>query len=290
VVSPLPIVYADIPVEELKTQYTDAQSQFVEVRGMNVHYRDEGQGPVLILIHGTAASLHTFDDWVRLLMGSYRIIRLDLPGFGLTGPHPERSYEMDAYCTFLEEFVSKLNLQSFFLGGNSLGGRISWNYALRFPARVKKLVLIAASGYPMDINLLVYKLAKIPGMKKVLLRVAPFGGIYVNLTHCFANKDKVTGRMAKRYHQLLLREGNRQALLDRIRVEKTDEYRDIPRINCPTLIMWGDKDRVVSPSLAYRFRDDIRSSELVMYDDVGHIPMEELPEKTANDLAKFLRK
>ena len=139
----------DIPVEELKKKYTNEASEFVEVQGMQVHYRDEGEGDVIVLLHGTGASLHTWEPWTRELKKFYRVIRLDLPAYGLTGPHPEGKYQMDNYVAFLQEFLQKKDIQKFCLGGNSFGGGVSWEYALKYPDEVEKLILVDASGYPL---------------------------------------------------------------------------------------------------------------------------------------------
>ena len=120
------LVSPDIPLSELKKNYTNDFSSFVSIQGMDVHYRDEGEGPVIILLHGTGSSLHTWDKWTKILSENYRVIRLDLPAYGLTGPHPQKKYALDDYRLFLEEFLKKLELNKFMLAGNSLGGAIAW--------------------------------------------------------------------------------------------------------------------------------------------------------------------
>ena len=122
-------VYADISIEDLKNEYANEQSQFIEVNEMNVHYRDEGKGFPIVLIHGTAASLHTWNDWTKELKKTNRVIRMDLPAFGITGPNKNADYSLQAYTDFLNSFIDKLKLEKFHLAGNSLGGNIAWNYA-----------------------------------------------------------------------------------------------------------------------------------------------------------------
>ena len=102
----------DIPVEKLIGKYANKESKFIEIDGMKVHYRDEGKGIPVILLHGTAASLHTWDDWTSELKKSYRVIRLDLPAFGLTGPHPQRKYDIQTYVSFLHHFLQKIKNQN----------------------------------------------------------------------------------------------------------------------------------------------------------------------------------
>ena len=124
--------HADIAVDDLKAKYTNTESEFMDLDGMKVHYRDEGNPSdsiPLVLIHGTSSSLHTWDAWVQDLLPSHRIIRLDMPAFGLTGPNPQQDYSLDYYAHFLHEFLGKLSVKHIYLAGNSLGGSIAWHYA-----------------------------------------------------------------------------------------------------------------------------------------------------------------
>ena len=129
--------------------------------GLSVHYRDEGAGPPLLLLHGTGSSLHTWDAWTDALRGHFRVIRMDLPGFGLTGPNRDDDYRIERYVEFVEAFRRRLGLESFALAGNSLGGEIAWSYTVAHPDRVSALVLVDPAGYPIDRPALVFRLAKI---------------------------------------------------------------------------------------------------------------------------------
>ncbi len=122
--------HRDIPLNELKAKYTNAASSFIAVNGMDVHFRDEGDQAdtiPIVLIHGTASSLHTFDTWADSLKQSNRVIRMDLPAYGLTGPFPDRNYSMTHYTAFLKDFLTALKIEQCVLAGNSLGGQIAWN-------------------------------------------------------------------------------------------------------------------------------------------------------------------
>ncbi|MCT4698811.1 alpha/beta fold hydrolase [Tenacibaculum haliotis] len=133
--------YQDIPVEKLKEKYANKASSFVAINGMDVHYRDEGvksDSIPIVLIHGTGASLHTFDAWTDELKKTKRVIRMDLPAYGLTGPFPDRNYSMNNYVKFIHDFLSSLKIKECILGGNSLGGQIAWNFTVNYPNNVKK--------------------------------------------------------------------------------------------------------------------------------------------------------
>ena len=127
----------DISVLELKKTYANQYSKFIEINGMNVHYRDEGEGQAIVLLHGTGASLHTWDKWTEELKNNFRVIRLDLPAYGLTGPHPENKYSLPDYSSFLNSFVESIGVDNFILSGNSLGGAIAWYYASEYKNKVK---------------------------------------------------------------------------------------------------------------------------------------------------------
>lgn len=283
----------DISVEELKTKYTDEASKFLPLMGMQVHYRDEGPASdsiPLVLIHGTSSSLHTWDKLVSKFSEKKRVIRFDLPAFGLTGPSPENEYSFEYYSTFIDSLFSKLKIQQCFLAGNSLGGSIAWNYAVRFPDRVHGLILIDAGGYPKkdEKGSLGFKLAAMPGVNNLLLFITPKSLIRKSLEDAYADKKMVTDTLTERYHDLILRAGNRRAALSLFKNPMRADTATISGIKIPTLIIWGKEDQLISYEQAYRFQRDIQGSRLVMLDHIGHVPMEEAPDLVADALMKFI--
>jgi pimeloyl-ACP methyl ester carboxylesterase len=281
---------ADIPVEELKKKYTDERSRFIEIDGMQVHYRIEGSGFPLVLIHGTSSSLHAWEKWNEALKNDFTIVGLDLPAFGLTGPNAENNYTIDYYVSFLDEFLSKLNIDSFYLAGISLGGNIVWNYAAHHPEKVKKLILIDASGYPRDKMPRLFRIARMPVVSSVLKNFTPRYLVEKNMKELFYDDSKITDEMITRAHELALREGNRDAFLARVKNLYSTDHEKVKTIKTPTLIMWGREDYWIPLQDAYRFKEDIENSELKIYDNVGHIPNEEAAQLSAEDARAFLLK
>ena len=280
----------DIPVEELKEKYANETSEFIEVQGMQVHYRDEGEGDVIVLLHGTGASLHTWEPWTEILKKNYRVIRLDLPAYGLTGPHPEGKYQMDNYVAFLHEFLQKKAVQKICLGGNSFGGKVSWEYALKYPDEVEKLILIDASGYPSDKKSpWVFRLARTPVLNQIVRYVTPRFFLENNLKQVYADDSRVTDELITRYYDMALSEGNRQAFIDRAGIKSISNHEQIPSITAPTLILWGAEDLWIGPEEGEKFDANLPNSQLIIYENVGHIPMEEAPEKTILDVLEFLQ-
>ena len=139
---------------------------------MDVHYRDEGNpkhSVPIVLLHGTGASLHRFDDWTAKLKHDYRVVRMDLPAYGLTGPFPDRNYSIDNYVDFLEHFLTARGIKKCILAGNSLGGSIAWNFTIKYPEMVDKLILIDAAGYPTQAKSipLAFQIARVPVVNKL---------------------------------------------------------------------------------------------------------------------------
>jgi len=262
----------DKSLEDLKPLYTDQESEWLEVDGMQVHHKREGSGEAVVLIHGTGASLHSWDGWTEELDDNFEVYRMDLPAFGLTGPDPE------------------LGVDSFSIAGNSLGGYIAWAYAVAHPDRIEKLILLDAAGYPSDeeTDALAFKIATNPILGPLMKHITPKSFIAKNLEQVYAAPSKISDELVDRYYDMTLREGNRQAFIDRVHTNHTDQSSRIAEITCPTLIMWGDSDTWVQPEDAQKFKKDIKDSELIMYKGVGHVPMEEAPEVTVKDAMSFL--
>lgn len=282
---------SDIPVDALKEKYAPEPSQFMELEGMNVHYRDEGQGEVLLLIHGTSASLHTWDVWTDELKDSLRIVRLDLPAFGLTGPSEDGDYSSIFYAEFINEFCKSLKIEKCHIAGNSLGGRIAWTTAQKYPNLVKSLILIDASRYmkPGEAPF-IFKLARLPLISNLVAHLTPHALIRMNLKEVYGDESRLTDTTVERYYDLMRREGNRHAFIQRARLlDKTSvDMMPMDNITMPVLIMWGEKDRWIPLEDAWRFKEELPHARVITYPDAGHVPMEEIPERTAFDARAFL--
>lgn len=283
------------PLSELTQNYANNESQFLAVDDLVIHYRDEGlkNGPVLVLLHGVASSLHTWDGWVEQLGDRYRIIRIDLPAHGLTGPDPELDrYEINYMVDKLDKFLNRLNIDEMYLAGNSLGGYISWNYALHRPDRVKKLVLIDSAGYPQDMPFIMSFTAT-PVIGEISTLVFPRFMLASNLEEAYGDDDKVSDELVKRYHDLTLRPGNREGLVAVFRTmaeqsENPNLADRVKELQPPVLLMWGEEDLWVPLEIMEKFREDLPSAQVVTYEGVGHMPMEELPVQSARDASGFL--
>jgi pimeloyl-ACP methyl ester carboxylesterase len=287
----------DVPVDELKARWARPPSRFVDINGMQVHLRDEGphDDPApIVLLHGTSASLHTWEGWTQALKERRRVIRFDLPGFALTGPNRTNDYSTDTYVQFVRGVVDKLGVQRFVIGGNSLGGQIAWSVAAAMPDRVAGLILVDASGYPPESMTvkqelpLGFRLAMMPGLRLLTQHTLPRGVVESSVRDVYGDPSKVTPELVDLYMAMTLREGNRKALARRLEQGYTGNVALLNTIKAPTLILWGGKDKLVPTELAPRFARDIPGAKLVMFDDLGHVPQEEDPQRTVAEVKRFL--
>lgn len=284
----------DRPLDTLTARWAAPPSTFVTIDGLSVHLRDEGprdDPQPIVLIHGTSDSLHTWEGWAKALTATRRVIRFDLPGFGLTGPAADNDYRMTRYVRFMRALYDHLQLKHSVLGGNSLGGGIAWQTALAMPERVDALILVDAGGYPPTTvsQPMAFRLARNPVLAPLLTRVLTRGTIEASVRNVFGDPAKVTPELVDRFYEIALREGNRAALFERFRQTTWGEAVDLaPRISQPTLILWGGKDGLIPPEHGQRFARDIKGSELVIFPELGHVPQQENATATVAPVLRFL--
>ncbi len=280
---------SEIPPGDLEAKYATGSSRFLNVDGIRVHYRDEGKGETLVLIHGILASLHTWDGWTRELTDHYRVVSLDLPGFGLTGP-ANFEYNRDNYIKFLKHFLDQLNIKKFTIIGNSLGGFFAWNYAIDYPGEVERLVLLDAAGYAQEVPFPM-KLYTTPILGEIPTKITPRSAIAANLRDVYGDGSKLTEETIDRYYELQLRPGNRHAakeLFEYAVARASTDAEGIRKISVPTLILWGGEDDWVPVKLVQYWKRDIPHASVIIYPGVGHVPMEEIPHRSVQDLIRFL--
>ena len=278
----------DFSIEYLEQRYTNEHSKFMVIDGFNLHYRDEGEGYPLVLLHGIGSSLHTWEGWTDQLKSEFRIIRLDLPGFGLTGVDSSNKYTMERYIMVLHTFLESLNVNSYALAGNSLGGWLAWEYTLEYPEEVEKLILIDAAGFITPDNP-PKPLRLAQKFKKRTAKGAPRFAVRKMLKQAYGDKSKVTDELVDRYYELNNRPGNGLAFYIVATADYHPQTGRLPEIVAPTLIMWGSEDKKwIDVSHAQLFEELLPNDQLIIYEGLGHLPMEEAPVKTAEDARNFL--
>ena len=306
------MIRPDIPVEDLIPTYTDSTSAFIRIDGMDVHIRDEGSGPALLLIHGTFSSLHTWDAWTPVLAETHRVIRLDLPGFGLTGPQPQGDYSTRATLHLIDSLRVALGIDTWTIGGNSLGGRIALDYARHYPTRTDALVLVdAAASFPRDTTQAASAAAPRSQERPFILRalanpvfrsamsvLTPRFLFEHSLAGAYGDPSLMTDEIITRYYELLRRDGNRSAFISRadgMRIDRAEltplpEALALNELPMPALILWGEKDTWIPKRVGERLHEVLPRSVLVFYPDAGHVPNEEIGAHSVKDVVAFMEK
>jgi pimeloyl-ACP methyl ester carboxylesterase len=290
---------ADTDPAAMRAKYASPESQFIDVGGgLTMHVRDEGKrdGPVLVLLHGSNASLHTWEPWVARLSAKYRIISVDQIGHGLTGPNPTGQYDGAAFVGTLNAALTKLGVTRFALAGNSMGGWVAWEYALAYPEKVAKLVLIDASGAPISQPpppALAFRVAQSPWLAPIVPYITPRSLVANAYSHSVENKAVVTDEAITRTWELLRYPGNRAATIIRQQAfpnRPPATPAQMGQLTMPTLILWGGNDTTLPPAGADWFAQRIPGAQKIVYPGIGHLPMEETPDRSAADVDAFLSK
>lgn len=275
----------------LESKYIDKTSSFVTIDGNRIHYRDDGislQREAIILLHGTASSLHAWDQWTEVLTDRYRVVRMDLPGFGLSGPDRANRYEIHDDVLFLSKLLQHLNIQHAHIVGSSLGGRIAWQYALEFPEQISSLTLINALGYPQVSWPAAIEMGKWPVVDKLMEIYSPRFMYGIGLKEVYFDTRLVNDELIDRYFELSRYPGNLSAFPRRVKARLDKDFAKIKGITVPTLILWGENDLYFPVSNAHRFKSDIAQSLIHTYPNVGHLPMEEVPQQSVKHFSSFI--
>lgn len=280
----------DEPRAALEARYAAAPSQFLEVEGLRLHLRDTGPraAPAVIFLHGFGSSLHTWDAVAQGLEADFRVIRLDLPGFGLTGADPTGDYTDERAAVILLALMGRLGLERAALVGSSMGGRIAWRFAAAHPGRVTRLVLMAPDGFASP-GIGYEQPPRVPLLMRVLPYTLPDFLLRPSLTPAYGDPSVVTEAVFARYRAMMLAPGVRQAILDRMAQHLLLPPEPLlARITLPVLLLWGEQDRMVPISNAQDYRRALPDARLVQLPGIGHVPMEEAPAEVVRALRDFL--
>jgi pimeloyl-ACP methyl ester carboxylesterase len=281
-----------LPKGQVKEKYTLPNSHFINWKGNEIHYTESGSGFPVLMIHGFGGSNWDFKILDSLMNDKYKVIRIDLPGFGLSD-FPEINNTEEDFIKVYDEYFSflmdTLHLDSVYVMGNSLGGMMAWNLALKYPENVKKLVLFNSAGYDMKE---IMKTANAEVFRNDLVKLLLRRGIPEFLTkggvsRVLYDKSKLSDEKVTRLNEFWNREGNLRQIMAMASSDKYIDSKVVKNISCPTLIVWGKQDEIIHVKYAERFHQDINNSELIMYDSCGHVPMMEKPLEVQRDVLKF---
>jgi pimeloyl-ACP methyl ester carboxylesterase len=300
VVAGLALLRPDISYARLQQKYGVPSDNYMQMPdGVLVHYRDEGprDGRTLVLVHGFSASLIDWDAWAAPLSKRYRVIQLDLPGHGMTRAPAGYQASTDGYADLIDALAARLRPTRFVLIGNSMGGGVAWNFAVRHPGWLSGLVLVDAGGWPHQAGErgqkggpIIFRLLGNPVARAVLSHIDIKPLIGQGLKSAFLNPDLVTPAVIDRYADFARAPGHRAILLSiQNRSPGRNPIADLAGIQTPTLVMHGQQDRLIPFADGQGFARTIPGAVLIAYPNVGHVPMEQVPERSANDLDRWLR-
>lgn len=283
-------VYRDIPAADLEAKYAGPASRFLNVDGVRIHYRDEGKGPVIVLLHANFGNLIGWDPWVEVLQDAYRVVRMDFTSHGLTGPDPTGDYSIERTLELTEKFIDGLGLTQFSIAGTSIGGTIAMHYAHAHPERIDKLILLSPGalegrertgegrGLPRAAYLLTYILPR--ALPEFMLRQG------------FGDDTKLSDELIDRWYDLWMREGQRKAQLDRLSQYDSGNTLDIIRaLTPPTLLMWGEANTQAKFEQHEEFielLDNTASLHFISYPGVGHMAVQEAGRDTGLDVRAYM--
>ncbi|PHR91763.1 MAG: alpha/beta hydrolase [Robiginitomaculum sp.] len=287
--TPVPVPDATHEAVKIDDPYFTSADRVLEMDGLHVRYRDEGKAdaPVLVLIHGFSHSLEGWDGLSAGLTDTYRVVRMDLPGHGLTGPDARARYSNADTVVFVEQFLDALDIKNATLVGSSLGGLVAWRLAQTHPERVDKLVLIAPGGY--SINGVTEVPAPVPDMAKYYFTQAPMVAVSAANKALYSDPSKLSEARIIQIQHMMTREGNGEAMLLRAASFTLPEpTADLADVQAPTLLLWGDKDAMVPVAHGEKFVSAMPTAQLIVYENIGHVPHEEIPVQMATDILRFL--
>lgn len=281
----------DLPRAELESRYLEAPADLRTVGPWRLHVRDSGpqQAPAVVLLHGFGASLQTWDAWSSGLMKTHRVIRLDLPGSGLSPPDPANDYSDSRSLQLLLSLLNGMGIARATFVGHSMGGRIAWTFAAQHPERTDRLVLIAPDGFASE-GFEYGKPPQVPATLGLMRYVLPQFVLRMNLKSAYAQAEHLSDALTTRYHELLRAPGARGAMLERLKQTVLQDPLPLLRqIQAPTLLMWGESDAMIPSGNARDYLQAMADSRLYLSPGVGHLPQEEAAEASLKVLLNFLR-
>ena len=281
----------DLPVAILEQQYGGENLQQALIEGVPVRYKVEGQGPALLLIHSHFYTMRLWQPWVEELSEHFTVIRYDLTSHGLTGPDPNGDYSPERTLAVVEKFIEAMDLENFSIGGTSMGGTVAIHYTHKYPERIQKLILLSPGSLEGKERKSGPR-GKVPDAAYVLKYIMPRALPEFMLRGGFGDKNKLTDELVDRWYDMWMREGNREAQLDRLQQYKPGDIEDIIRqLQVPTLLMWGEANTTAKFEQAAEFQELLENVELlkyISYPGVGHMAVQEAGEATGRDVRAFL--
>ncbi|MET0240743.1 MAG: alpha/beta hydrolase [Sphingobium sp.] len=283
--------------EDVKAEQAGPPSKFMKVGDVTLHYRDEGKGPVVLMLHSSMTNLRIWDGWADQLKGSYRVVRLDWPPYGLS-VDPKPSTGSRGVAKLVEAFVEQMKLNDITLVGSSSGATLSVLYAANHPEKVRALALSAlplAAPPPTDVsrwvNMMVWT------HENLVPNYYPRFFYKQSLSELYGVPSRLKPETVDWYYRTNVVDGGYARVRAYYQANLKSLWKkgaggDAAKVAKPILLQWGDRDPVLPTYLADKAVKDFSAAkvDLIHYPDVGHYPMLELPVETGRDLKAWLDK
>jgi pimeloyl-ACP methyl ester carboxylesterase len=285
-------MYRDIPAAKLEAKYANEESRFMNVANVRIHYRDEGprDAPTIVLVHANFASLLGWEPWAEALKDSYRVVRFDMTSHGLTGPDATGDYGLDRTMEITEKFIDAMGIDKFTIGGTSLGGTVSVLYNQRNPGRVERMILLSPGS--LEGKEQQKRRGEVPDFAYTLKYIMPRALPEYMLTSGFGDKSKLSDELIDRWYELWMREGQREAQLDRLQQYDSGDIEAVYRgIDVPVLLLWGEANTTAKFEQSEEIMHLLESSPsvtFISYPGVGHMAVQEAGERIAVDVRAWL--
>ncbi len=283
---------ADVSFDEARASVPNSvYSHFADLDGVSVHYQEKGAGTPLVLLHGFTSSTYSWKDAFEPLSKNFRVIAVDLKGFGFSGK-PDGDYSRRAQAALVTHLLDYLKIEKAWLCGNSMGGEIALDVALVNPQRVAGLILIDSAGVEVPgSGSLAPSYLLIPVVGRVLTALSLTSDKLVRqgLEKSFYDRAKVTDeRVANYYRPLQTRGGQLAALRARTQADQFPIEQDLGKVNAPALIIWGAADQLIPLAAGRKMSLLIKDSKLVIFERCGHLPQEEMPARVVDEMTRFI--
>lgn len=270
---------------------TFAEEKIVDIEGVKISYLEKGRGKKnIIFIHGFSGSSNNWTEIFPYLEDEFKIYALDLPGFGSSDKPLDIKFNVSIYADYILKFMDKLKIEKAIFCGNSLGGAISIKIYLKDSKKVEKLILVDSAGYVIGLSNFLYLAEGIPteAFLKVLKKFLNDDFYIRSVMKMVFFKQDIIDKIFDKYAEPLRKEGVAEFIVNLSRaMDDLNIKDDLPQVEVPTLIIWGEYDKVLPVENAYHFHKLIKNSKLKILKDSGHVPMEECPEEIAKEINSF---
>lgn len=281
-------VYRDLTARELTDRHYSEPVQELNIDGVNLRYQEQGTGPALLLLHSNYLSMTMWNDWMEPLSKDFRVIRFDMTSHGLTGPDPSGDYSMDRSIQIIEALLAHLNVEKLSMVGSSLGGNMAFTYAAKHPDQIEHVVLINSGGLRRENA----RSGEIPDWINIVFYLFPELAYRRFLEWLIVDQQLVTEQLVDEFHGMMRREGNRVAILDRLRSFDIGEPElTLAKVKAPVMIMWGEENPHLKKELTAGFKEQLTNAVMVdvrIYPDIGHILPIEMPEQGVAEVKGFI--